>query len=51
MIQVFWIHFLGGSEVTVLNVMAYDLHVVICKSLHYMTIMRQGLCQLLMVEA
>ena len=29
--------------------MVYDCYVAICKLLHYMTIMRQGLCQLLVV--
>ncbi|XP_008708661.2 olfactory receptor 4Q3, partial [Ursus maritimus] len=42
--QIYFLHFLGASEMFLLTVMAYDRYVAICSPLQYLTVMNRQLC-------
>ncbi|XP_064230531.1 olfactory receptor 4F4 isoform X1 [Aotus nancymaae] len=44
LVQIFLLHFFGGSELVILIAMAFDRYVAICKPLHYTTIMCGNTC-------
>ncbi|NXS95365.1 OR4D5 protein, partial [Jacana jacana] len=47
MAQLFFLHFVGASEMFLLTVMAYDRYAAICKPLHYTATMSRQFCWLL----
>ncbi|XP_006278560.1 olfactory receptor 4S2-like [Alligator mississippiensis] len=50
-VQLFLVHLLGGTEIFILTVMAYDRYIAICKPLHYATIMNKHRCSWMMVAS
>nr|XP_028559407.1 olfactory receptor 4Q2-like [Podarcis muralis] len=51
MAQLFFLHFVGATEMFLLTIMAYDRYVAICKPLHYPNIMNRQLCSWLVAAS
>ncbi|XP_015335742.1 olfactory receptor 4F21-like [Marmota monax] len=50
-VQMFFIHVFGGTEMVLLITMALDRYIAICRPLHYLTLMSFRTCSLLMMVA
>nr|XP_010963613.1 olfactory receptor 4F6-like [Camelus bactrianus] len=50
-VQIFFIHAVGGTEMVLLIAMAFDRYVAICKPLHYLTIMSLRRCILFLAAS
>ncbi|EPY76999.1 olfactory receptor 4S2-like protein [Camelus ferus] len=50
MVQLFFVHLFGCTEIFILTAMAYDRHVAICKPLCYLTAMDWKVCSTLVVS-
>lgn len=51
LVQIFLLHFFGGSEMVILIAMGFDRYIAICKPLHYTTIMCGNACVGIMAVA